>query len=579
MSVFIVNYLLITSACAQSVMVNFSVTFDFDDFKDCSQPQCQLLSRIWEHNSDDIQNYFDSLASNNSSDETVENNVIKVNITVSHTSTWWGKIKKIWNYISDFFQEDKLKSASQAMRTKREKAENTAKEILASIETSGDLYCLDFVKNSLDSEIIFGNDVGKLTLFGDNTNFLDTKSLLNSLKEICSDDLVVRSNKRFVCAPKIDFSPESLETFLHEIAEQAIFNSGKLQSKSGDFNSFLHKKLMNWLESRNNNDITGTFRFFFKTQHEGVYIVETLKYPGKEIVFYVAAENENLTVIKSNLERELKNSLSLLYSDLDFWLNRESSFLDNPDITLDNCLKIFVDDIKDCLAASEITELDIEALKKQINEEWLLEFLKKGALEKIDSITAIRNDDYFIEGNLAFCKAFTNSTANYGFINKDKFNEFLSSLYGGELSTRGQSSFSFKCSNVWKPDADFLLLSIKSLKPEHADGTEKLYKDGDITRLFFKTNIKNMYLVVILQNDNNAKFYIASRQSFFNKDRLNTILRDEKIINYEDEQAKITFNLWTPDSRLQNGDINISKCIDIFVNQFLQRAENFETAR
>ena len=559
---FIVGYLLTTSACAQSVTVNYSVKFDYDDCKDCQQPQCQLLSRIWERSSDDIQNYFNSLASNNSIEETLENNTINVNITISHSSTWWSKIKK------------NLSSLWPPLRKKNQdihkKAENTAQEILASVETSGELYCVDF-----DSEVILGNnDVSKLNLFDENTNFLDSEKLLNSLKEICSDDLIVRSNKRFMCAPNIDLSPESLETFLHEIAEQAIFNSEKLQIQSVDFVSALREKLTNWIE-RNNNDITGTFRFFFKTSREGFYIVEALKYPEKEKVFYIACENP--TVIKSNLERELKKSLSLLYSDLDFWLARESSFLDKADINLDNCLKIFINDIQDRIVAGEITEADIEKLKKQISEEWLLEFLEKGALEKIDTVTAIRNDNYFIESNLAFCKAFTNSTANYGFINKDKFKEFLSSLYDGELSRRGQSSFSFKCSNVWKPDADTLLLSIKSLKPEHADEIENFDKNGGIKRLFFKTNIKNVYLVVILQNVNDAEFYIASRQSFFSKDRLNELLRDEKIINYEDEQSRITFNLWAPDSRLPNGDID--KCIDIFVNQFLQRAENFETAR
>ena len=572
MAVFIVSYLLMTSACAQSVTLNYSITFDFDDFKDCQQPQCQLLSRILERNSDDIQNYFDSLASNNSSDETVENNIINVNITISHPSTWKNRFRRFWNYIWPTKSAEKPTSPAK-IQNNHEKAENKAKEILASIKTSGDLYCLDFVKGSFD-KIIWGNNVSKLTFFEENTNFLDSEILLNSLKEICSDDFVVRSNKRFMCAPNIDLSPENLGKILHDIAEQAVFNSEKLQIQSGDFDSSLHKNLTTWLE-RNNNNIIGTFRFFFKTSREGIYIVETLKYPEKEKVFYIALENP--TVIKSNLERELKKSISLLYSNLDFWLTRESSFLDNPNIMLDNCLKIFVDDIKDRLAASDITEADIEKLKKQISEEWLLEFLEKGALEKIDSVNAIRNDDYFIEGNLVFCKAFRNSTANYGFINKDEFKNFLSSFYDGELSTRGQSSFSFKCSNTWKPDADSILLSIKSLKPEHADETEKFDKDSGITRLFFKTNIKNVYLVMVLQNDNNAKFYIASRQSFFSKDRLNELLRDEKIINYENEQARITFNLWTPDSRLPNGDLD--KCVDIFVNQFLQRAEIFETAR
>ena len=72
----------------------------------------------------------------------------------------------------------------------------------------------------------------------------------------------------------------------------------------------------------------------------------------------------------------MEKSLSLLYSDLDFWLARESSFLDKPDITLDNCLRIFVDDIKDRLAASKITAADIEELKKRISEGWLLEFFE-----------------------------------------------------------------------------------------------------------------------------------------------------------------------------------------------------------
>ncbi|MBR2207397.1 MAG: hypothetical protein IJ859_01155 [Synergistaceae bacterium] len=139
----------------------------------------------------------------------------------------------------------------------------------------------------------------------------------------------------------------------------------QIQSSNFEFNSSLREKLTAWIES-NDGDITGTFRFFFKTNRKGFYIVETLSYPAEEIVYYIAAENA--VAIKRSLKNELKNSLSLLYNDFDFRLTKESSFLDNPDITLDNCLKIFIDDIKERITFGEITASDIESLKAQISE-------------------------------------------------------------------------------------------------------------------------------------------------------------------------------------------------------------------
>ena len=241
MAVVIVSYLFMTSAFAQSATFNYSVTFDIDDFKDCQQPLCQLLSLIWERSSDDIQNCFDSLAYNKNSDEAVENNIVNVNINISHSSTW----SSIWHSIvsSVWPESTKTLTPREKNRDIREEAEQIAREILEAINTSGDLYYLDFVKDSDDSKKIFvNNDISKLTFFEKNTNFLDSEILLDSLKKICSDDLVVRSNKRFMCAPNIDLSPESLGEILHDISEQAVFSSEKLQIQSGDFDSSLHEK-------------------------------------------------------------------------------------------------------------------------------------------------------------------------------------------------------------------------------------------------------------------------------------------------------------------------------------------------
>lgn len=580
-----------SSVSAQPVTFNFSVTLEIDDFKDCENAECRLLARIWEHNSNDVKSYFDSLAANNSSNENFEDNKINVNVTVSHSYSWIGTAK---NWVLSFFSpsttseetKSEFKSASRDSQSEKkadlvklenhENAKKIADEILKFINVSDDLYCLELVRESSQREIIFGNsDLSELNFYDEGTNFLDSEKLLNRLREICSDDLVVRSNKRFNCASSSDLSDEDLETLLKNIADDSIFNSEKLKIQSGDLGLFssLREKLTSLFEN-NKCDIAGTFRFFFKTNRENVYVLKTLSYPEKKFNSYVAIKNAE--VVKRSLEGELKKSLSLLYSDLDFWLIKSSSKLGNPDITLDDCLKIFVDDVRDRVVVAKINKTDIEELKAQINEAWLREFLEKGALEKVDSISDINNSEYFIEDNLTFCRAFPSSTGNYSFVDKNKFDEILRSLYDSKLSKRGLSSFSFRCSEVWRPDANSILLSIKSLKPIQAEDTEKIYSDNGFTRLFFKTNLKNVYLVAILQS-HETRFYIASRQSVFSKDKLNDLLNDEKIINYDDNEALITFNLWTPDNRLQNGDID--KCVDIFINQFLQHAEIFDTAR
>ena len=267
--------LLTSSASAQPVTFNFSVTLEIDDFKDCENAECWLLARIWEHNSNDVKSYLDSLAANKSSDENFEDNKINVNITVSHSSSWIGSTKKTWNRVLSFFSpsttseetKSEFKSASRDSQSEKkadlvklenhENAKKIADEILKFINVSDDLYCLELVRESSQSEIIFGNsDLSELNFYDEGTNFLDSEKLLNSLREICSDDLVVRSNERFNCASSSDLSDEDLETLLKNIADDSIFNSEKLKIQSGDL-GLLREKLTSLFEN-NNCDITGT---------------------------------------------------------------------------------------------------------------------------------------------------------------------------------------------------------------------------------------------------------------------------------------------------------------------------------
>ncbi|MBR2207398.1 MAG: hypothetical protein IJ859_01160 [Synergistaceae bacterium] len=159
---------------------------------------------------------------------------------MSHTSTWSGFFKKWWNDISNLSKSEptsqNLETLQAEKQANREKAERISSKILATIETSGDLYCLDFTKNSSDSEIIWeDSNFSELNFYDENINFLDSEKLLSSLKEICSDDPAVRSNKRFMCVSNVELSDESLEMLLKNIADDSVFNFEKIANSIEQF--------------------------------------------------------------------------------------------------------------------------------------------------------------------------------------------------------------------------------------------------------------------------------------------------------------------------------------------------------
>ncbi len=233
---------------------------------------------------------------------------------------------------------------------------------------------------------------------------------------------------------------------------------------------------------------------------------------------------------------------------------------------------------QESIATNEIISEPLQAPEKY---PWLkkFKFLDEDALVKIDSVNKIRDVDFFIEGDLTYCRVFPNgSPANYGFINREKIREALRGLYGGELSITGKRSFSFKSS---REEASFIadsaLLSFESVKFVSADKQklEDVRQDYGQTRYFFRTDSEGVYFVAV--EGDKERFYLAAGDYVVSRERLREILSNEQRINYDPESEIMTFNLWTPDNELT--DQNINACIEIFISQLIQNCEQIDTAR
>ena len=562
--------------------LNINLTFDPDGFAECDDPRCQLLASIWDKHSADIMQFLGPQP-----DNTAE--ASHVNITVSHEKKSWLYSFIEWLGFGSENSSSKQNLNQAASFNKREQAEKSANKIFALLEIkSGDIELIEFIDKDNKSSKIFSAQDGGLELNelrGD--KFFDAGIFLENLKSVCGGKLTVRSQERFNAELKDGVNSQDVKEILSSIADKAVFNFSMLEifkSQGDAVNGEARGKLINWLIKH--KELNGKFKFYFKTDKPGVYIVKELSRPGGANNKYMAMasgyEGKYAAITRGTLESELKDTLSLSSGILDFWLSRKYSEL-SQNITLERCLKIFTEDIKSQLVKQEISAEDIAEFKAKAGDALPKNFWNTGALEKADSTNLINliNLNYFADSelNLNFCRVWPNSQAEYGFVDSNKLKALLKSFNSGGFEVQDQNSFSFKSSQIWKANAGSVMLAMKDLEPEHADKTEKVIdKHDDFTRLFFRTKLDGVYLTVFIFNnkpDEKPRFYIAAPRSVFSLEDLNKIFNAK--INYDEYSEKITLKLWQPDVRLQSSDLD--KCLDIFASQLLKYNGNIETAR
>ena len=199
-----------------------------------------------------------------------------------------------------------------------------------------------FDEDELSGKIISGNkNLKSLTFCRDYPKiygfFNETAMLCSVEKSIafCSD-FSVRSNRRFICTYN---SKLSLENMINEISRESFFNfPEEIKLK----NSEIILKL-NEIEE---DSLSGSFRFFYRTETEGLYAVSVIRYDGEKVTNYIAAEQEkNFRLFnRGEFEKKLFEKIKMRNGYIEFLLSKDDTRLSNPDITFEECLKIFLEE-------------------------------------------------------------------------------------------------------------------------------------------------------------------------------------------------------------------------------------------
>lgn len=276
----------------------------------------------------------------------------------------------------------------------------------------------------------------------------------------------------------------------------------------------------------------------------------------------------------SRYEEGLRKQLRVNYGEIEFSLPESDERLNMPDISRDNCLRVFLEHITGYRKnAGRVEDKDKSYILEVMRSDSLLKnFRSIDSLERIDYVDKVSDAGYFGEGILKFCEVPRYSPATYVFIDKVKFRDALKEFYGGELVINGTSSFSFRRShdkevNLTSEKISLSLNSLQSYKAEHP----RVYGERlDIARYFFRTDHEGVYLVVVPKDSRGRnRYFIASDQAVFNIDSLNETLRDS--IREDSESERVTFTLWKPEATLSGK--NIDECIDIFIRQLFEQCQ------
>ncbi len=623
-----------------------SIKLEPDTFKECPNPLCKLLTTVYEKCSDDLRQLTLSAHSE----------PVSVNIHITHETSRKSCSWNFWDWLKAPFSQETEKSASQedveksisqedidghwegiARNVSKERAEN----ILRVIRGKTKLNTVDGIEiisaDSEKGEFLVGSvEYGPLTPYTKDYGFLNRDKLIGNLKSLYNGNFAVLGGKRFVFTTNIDTSAPWV--VMSKIRNETLFSSKSLAaSTTGESMEKLEEELTQWfydklkqgkplssderIKAREPDELQrflqdiakeslkenkGRFRFFFKTRYEGCYVVAEMGVNGEkdeDVTCYLAVEKAFELLSDGsfkNLLNLLEENIKIFDHDIEFSLLQASERLEDKGISLDDCLKIFVEQLVRENAPSNVSSFDAEKpsifnkaekelAKKILNRHsWLRSFLEAGALERIDSIGGIRDVDYFTEGNLTFCKVFSNSPSNYGFLDRSALKEEFMKIYAGRLSVNGRSAFTFRVDPDkadWERAAESLsegaFFSINTIKPTVAQpdsNDAKGFEDFDVKRYFFRTDHDGLSLVVVNRKDDSSlSFYLASKSVAFDANKLLEVLNgssNSPSVHYDADTENVTFTLATPDRRLTEENIDV--CLDVFIEQAAQYCENIE---
>ena len=189
-----------------------------------------------------------------------------------------------------------------------------------------------FYEDELNGKIIKGEKLNSLTFCRDYPKiygFFNEAAMFNKLISFYGGDFSVRSNRRFICTYNSSFSYEDLTNVFFTFPEKIDIKNSEIILK------------LNELESKIN---PGSFRFFYRTETEGVYGVVVIRDDGEKITNYIAAEKNFILFKRGDFEKKLFEKIQMRNGYIEFLLSNDDARLSNPEITFEECLKIFIEE-------------------------------------------------------------------------------------------------------------------------------------------------------------------------------------------------------------------------------------------
>lgn len=274
---------------AHAVTLHFSVTFDENSFKDCDEPFCQLLAKIYEFHSRDIEN----VAAAYSTDDA---HTLNINVNVSHSSSWWKKIL-------GWFKTAPVKADTptfeppvpEPVPVSKPKPEPELSELVELVNRRDYSWLKEFYDAGALARVDYVSNIPKENYFteGGRTfcevfpggsrpeyGFVDRDALRKSLKSLYGDEFSVSGSSSFSCR---------------------LSSDKEINLKAEDF--LLSTKSLSPVKTKLGEpgpEKFGSKRFFFKTNLEDVELVVVPKDSRQKPRFFLAADKSIINVKKLN---------------------------------------------------------------------------------------------------------------------------------------------------------------------------------------------------------------------------------------------------------------------------------------
>ena len=248
------------------------------------------------------------------------------------------------DHVTEFtrkYQEAEEKAAKIHARLSAD--EHISKFIASGMLAKIDIERFMLYDRSYGAVNIPGTPYGTLTanLDTDKFGFIDTGTLKASLKSLFRDNTLSLRGDSAVVLVRED-NKSSWNRQIDSVSDRAFFTLEGLTSELEGLSPAPDKSEAEIAAFLKVNDQRGRLRIFFRTRHEGLYVLALMDNENAKPVIYLAGDDTHKLISKGALPRELRRSTELLNS------GREAAlYFDSEDSKIDVYLDRFVKGLVD----------------------------------------------------------------------------------------------------------------------------------------------------------------------------------------------------------------------------------------